>query len=46
MRMKEDAVKSGQLKPAYNLQLGIDSEYAVWTTVGPQPTDMTTLFHS
>lgn len=26
MRMKEDAVKKGQLKPAYNLQLGVDSE--------------------
>ncbi len=26
MRMKEDAMKNGQLKPAYNLQHGVDSE--------------------
>jgi len=43
MRMKEDAMKNGQLKPAYNLQHGVDSEYVVWLTVGPQPTDTTTL---
>jgi transposase len=43
MRMKEDAMKNGQLKPAYNLQHGIDSEYIVWLTVGYQPTDTTTL---
>jgi transposase len=43
MRMKEDAMKNGQLKPAYNLQHGVDSEYITWLTVGPQPTDTTTL---
>jgi len=43
MRMKEDAMKNGQLKPAYNLQFGVDSEYVVWITAGPQPTDTTTL---
>lgn len=43
MRMKEDAMKNGQLKPAYNLQNGVDSEYIVWLTIGPQPTDTTTL---
>ena len=43
MRMKEDAMGNGQLKPAYNLQHGVDSEYIVWLTVGPQPTDTTTL---
>lgn len=43
MRMKEDAMKNGQLKPAYNIQFGIDSEYVVWITAGPQPTDTTTL---
>ena len=42
MRMKEDAMKNGQLKPAYNLQHGVDSEYIVWLTIGPQPTDTTT----
>ena len=43
MRMKEDAMKNGQLKPAYNIQFGVDSEYVVWITAGPQPTDTTTL---
>lgn len=43
MRMKEDAMKNGQLKPAYNVQHGVDSEYITWLTVGPQPTDTTTL---
>lgn len=43
MRMKEDAMGNGPLKPAYNLQHGVDSEYIVWLAVGPQPTDTTTL---
>ncbi len=43
MRMKEDAMKNGQLKPAYNLQHGVDSEYVVWLTIGQQSTDTTTL---
>lgn len=43
MRMKEDAMGNGQLKPAYNLQHGVDSEYITWLMVGPQPTDTTTL---
>ena len=43
MRMKEDAMMNGQLKPAYNLQHGVDSEYITWLTIGQQPTDTTTL---
>ena len=43
MRMKEDAMGNGQLKPAYNLQHGVDSEYVTWLTIGPQPSDTTTL---
>ena len=43
MRMKEDAMGNGQLKPAYNLQHGVDSEYITWLAIGPQPTDATTL---
>ena len=43
MRMKEDAMGNGQLKAGYNIQHGVDSEYIVWLTVGPQPTDTTTL---
>ena len=36
MRIKEDAMKNGQLKPAYNIQFGVDSEYVVvvWITAG------------
>ena len=43
MRIKEDAMGNGQLKPAYNLQHGVDAEYITWLTIGPQPTDTTTL---
>lgn len=43
MRMKEDAMKNGQLKAGYNIQQGVDSEYIVWLTAGSQPTDTNTL---
>lgn len=43
MRMKEDAMKNGQLKPAYNIQFGTDAEYVVWISAGPQCTDTTML---
>ena len=43
MRMKEDAMRNGQLKAGYNVQHGVDAEYITWLTVGPQPTDTTTL---
>lgn len=43
MRMKEDAMLNGQLKPAYNLQHGVDSEYIVWAELYPNPTDPNTL---
>ena len=43
MRMKEDAMGNGQLKPAFNLQHGVDSEYIVWLTIGPHLADTTTL---
>ena len=39
MRMKEDAMLNGQLKPAYNIQHGVDSEYITWIAISPQPTD-------
>lgn len=41
--MKEDAMMNGQLKPAYNLQHGVDSEYITWLTINPRPTDTRTL---
>ena len=43
MRMKEDAMMNGQLKPAYNLQHGVDSEYVTWLTISARPTDTRTL---
>lgn len=43
MRMKEDHMMNGQLKPAYNLQHGVDSEYIIWLTVGSSPGDIQTL---
>ncbi|PBD85636.1 transposase [Clostridioides difficile] len=32
MRMKKDHMKNRQLKPAYNIQFGVDSEYIVWVS--------------
>lgn len=43
MKMKEDAMMNGQLKPAYNLQHGVDSEYITWLTISARPTDTRTL---
>lgn len=43
MRMKEDAMFNGQLKPAYNLQHGVDSEYITWLGISSRPTDTRTL---
>ena len=43
MRMKEDHMLNGQLKPAYNLQHGVDSEYIVWLTISQKTTDTNTL---
>ena len=43
MRMKEDAMLNGQLKPAYNLQHGVDAEYITWLDISAHPTDVLTL---
>lgn len=43
MRMKEDAMMNGQLKPAYNLQHGVDAEYITWLDISERPTDTRTL---
>lgn len=43
MRMKEDYMRNGQLKPGYNLQVGVDSGYISWLTITWHPTDMKTL---
>lgn len=45
MRMKEDYMKNGQLKPAYNLQIGVESEYIVSAAVFNNPTDSPTLIY-
>ncbi|MDD6958146.1 MAG: IS1182 family transposase [Dialister sp.] len=43
MRMKEDHMKNGQLKPAYNLQLAVQSEYIIGLGLFLNPTDTRTL---
>ncbi len=43
MRLKEDVMLNGQLKPAYNLQHGVDSEYIAWLDISARPTDTRTL---
>ena len=43
MRMKEDHMRNGQLKPGYNVQIGVESEYIVGVGLFPNPTDTTTL---
>lgn len=43
MRMKEDHMQNGQLKPGYNVQIGVESEYIVGIGLFPNPTDTTTL---
>jgi hypothetical protein len=41
--MKEDAMLNGQLKPAYNLQHGVDAQYITWLDISPYPNDVLTL---
>lgn len=43
MRMKEDHMKNGQLKPGYNIQLGVEAEYIVGIGVFSQANDLNTL---
>jgi transposase len=43
MRMKEDHMKNGQLKPGYNVQVSTSNQYIVNYTIHPNPTDTTTL---
>ena len=42
MRMKEDHMRNGQLKPAYNVQIGGEAEYIVGVDLFPDPTDVKT----
>jgi transposase len=43
MRMKEDHMRNGQLKPAYNLQLSSHDQYIVNYSIHQKTTDTTTL---
>ena len=43
MRMKEDHMMNGQLKPAYNVQVATHSEYIVGVGMYANPTDTKTL---
>ena len=43
MRLKEDAMLNGQLKPAYNLQHGVDAQYITWLDLSSRPNDVLTL---
>ena len=43
MRMKEDHMKNGQLKPGYNAQISTSNQFIVNYTLHPNPTDTTTL---
>ena len=43
MRMKEDHMRNGQLKPGYNVVIGVDSEYIVETMISQDRNDSKTL---
>ena len=43
MRMKDDHMMNGQLKPAYNLQLAVEGEYIVGLDISSERSDMATL---
>jgi len=43
MRMKEDHMRNGQLKPGYNVQVSSSNQYIVNYTLHPNPTDTKTL---
>ena len=45
MRMKEDHMKNGHLKPGYNVQISTSKQFIVNYTLHPNPTDTTTLPH-
>lgn len=42
MRMKEDHMKNGQLKPAYNVQIGVEGEYIVGVDISNERSDQLT----
>lgn len=43
MRMKEDHMKNGQLKPAYNAQISTENQFITYVSIHQTPGDTTTL---
>ncbi len=43
MRMKDDYMRNGQLKPGYNLQIATENQYVLSYELFPNPTDTKTL---
>src|SRR5699024_1700326 len=43
MRMKDDHMMNGQLKPGYNVQIAAEGQYTLAYDVFPNPTDTRTL---
>lgn len=43
MRMKDDYMKNGQLKPSYNVQIATEGQYTLAYGIFPNPTDTKTL---
>ncbi|MGG3533888.1 IS1182 family transposase, partial [Paenibacillus rhizolycopersici] len=43
MRMKEDHMRNGQLKPGYNVQIGTENQFIVGYSLHQRPTDTRTL---
>jgi hypothetical protein len=39
MRMKEDHMKNGQLKPGYNIQMATENQFILYYTIHQRPTD-------
>jgi len=43
MRMKEDPMQNGQLKPGYNLQIGTQNQFVLFYDLNQRPADQRTL---
>ena len=42
MRMKDDHMRNGQLKPGYNVQIAVQAEYILWTELFQNANDVNT----
>lgn len=43
MRMKEDAMRNGQTKPRYNLQIATENQFIIDYSLSPNPTETLTI---